>query len=132
VEDAVVALKNARNDIFEQVEESVKDLSLFIAEHIIKAEIDRNGELFINIVRDTLSKVQYQDNITVKVSKTEFEKLFSDPDSDIVTELRNSGVDVKQDMSLKSGECIVETEYGTINSSIQKQLSRMGFALREG
>ncbi len=132
MEDAVVALKNARNDIFEQVEESVKDLSLFIAEHIIKAEIDRNGELFINIVRDTLSKVQYQDNITVKVSKTEFEKLFSDPDSDIVTELRNSGVDVKQDMSLKSGECIVETEYGTINSSIQKQLSRMGFALREG
>ncbi len=132
IEEAVVSLKNARDEVFSQIESSVLDLSLYIAEHIIKIKLNENDEAFINIVRSTLSKVKYQNNIIVNVSKEEYERLFADPSSEIVQEMANSGVIVKQDMSLKSGECMVETEFGNINSGIKTQLKRLGYALEEG
>lgn len=131
VEDAVIALMNARQEVFSQIEHSVLDLSLFLAERIIKIELEKNDEVFINIVRDTLSKVQYQNNIIVNMSKAEYERIFADDGSDIAVELKNSGVEVRQDLSLKSGECIVETEFGNINSGIRTQLKRLGYALEE-
>lgn len=131
VESVVAALKKARDNVFSQVEGSVHDLALYLAEHIMKLELNRNDEAFLNIVRDTLSKVKYQSNIIVKVSKTEYERIFENHASGITRELKNSGVEIKQDLSLKSGECIVETEYGTINSGIKTQLKRIGYALEE-
>jgi len=131
VEDAIVTLQNAKDSVFEQIEDSVMDLAMFVAEHIIKTEMDRNDEVFVNIVRDTLSKVRYQNNIIIRVSKNEYEKLFADPNSEIIEELRNSGVEVRQDLSLKEGDCIAETEFGTINSGIKTQLKRLGYALED-
>ncbi len=131
VEDVVMALRSAKDGIYSQIEDSVLDLSLFIAGHIMKMELDRTDETFINIVRDTLSKVQHQNNIVIKVSKAEYERIFADQSAEISEELKNSGVEVKQDLSLQSGDCVVETEYGNINSGVRTQLKRMGYALRE-
>ncbi len=131
VEDVLMALRSAKDEIYSQMEDSVLDLSLFIAERIIKMELDRTDDAFINIVRDTLSKVQHQNNIIIKVSKAEYERIFAGGGSEISEELRNSGVEVKQDLSLKSGDCMVETEYGNICSGIRTQLGRMGYAMRE-
>ncbi|HBU12269.1 MAG TPA: hypothetical protein DEB31_05935 [Clostridiales bacterium] len=132
VESVVLSLGRAREEIFDQIEQSVKDFALFIAEQIIKMKLDEGDEAFLNIVRDTLSKVRYQHDIIVNVSKAEYERLFADQDSEIVKELKNSGVEVRQNLTLKSGECVVETEFGTINASIKTQLSRLSRALEEG
>ena len=66
----------------------------------------------------------------LKVSKHEYEYLFA-KEEEYVTELRNSGITVKQDLSLQMGDCVIETEYGTIRSGVRTQLKRMGYALRE-
>ncbi|MGI6152228.1 MAG: FliH/SctL family protein [Christensenellaceae bacterium] len=128
-EEAIVALRDAKNIVFGEIEDSVLDLAVFIAEYIIKVELNKNDEVFLNIVRNTVLALKNQTNITIKVSKVEYERLFSDPDSEVVKELNNSGIQIRQDMSLKSGDCIVETEYGTINAGITTQLKRLAHAL---
>ncbi len=131
MEDAVMALKQAKEEVFSQVEESVLDLSLYVAERIIKIQLDHGDEAFLNIVRSTLSSVQNQSNLVVNVSKLEYEQIFADQSSEIATELKSSGVEIKQDLSLKRGDCVIETEYGNINAGIKTQLKRLGNALEE-
>lgn len=129
IEDAVVALRDAREEIFTGIKDSVLDLSLFIAEYIIKTELDKNDEIFLNIVMNTLLTLKNQTNLTIRVSKEEYERFFSDPNSEIVRELSGSGIAVKQDIALSAGDVVVDTEYGTINAGIKTQLKRLSHAL---
>lgn len=131
-EDAIMSLKSATDTVYEQVSDSVLDLALFIAEQIIHTELDRNDKAFLGLVRETLTKVKNQNHIVLRVCKDEYERLFADPNSDIVKELKNSGVEIRQDLSLKSGDCIVETQFGTINAGIRTQLKRLSGVLTEG
>ena len=131
-EDAIMGLKSATDTVYDQVSESVLDLALFIAEQIIHIELDRNDQAFLGLVRETLTKVKNQNHIVLRVSKDEYERLFADPDSDIVTELKNSGIEIRQDLSLKSGDCIAETQFGTINAGIKTQLKRLSSVLSGG
>lgn len=128
-DDAIMSLKSAADTVYEQVSDSVLDLALFIAEQIIHVELDRNDQAFMGLVRETLTKVKNQNHIVLRVSKDEYERLFADPNSDVVQELKNSGIEIRQDLSLKSGDCIAETAFGTINAGIQTQLKRLSSAL---
>lgn len=131
-EDAIMSLKSAADTVYEQVSDSVLDLALFIAEQIIHIELDRNDKAFLGLVRETLTKVKNQNHIILRVCKDEYERLFADPNSDIVQELKNSGIEIRQDLSLQSGDCIAETQFGTINAGIRTQLKRLSGVLTEG
>jgi len=131
VEDALVVLGRSKDEMFAQLEESVLDLSMYIAERIIKTELEKNDEIFVNIVKSTLKRLKNQTEITIKVGKDEYEKLSSDAGREFMQELSNSGIDIKQDLSLDKGDLVVDTEYGTINAGIRTQLKRLGYALRE-
>ena len=129
-EQALVTLVHAKEQLMEGIEESVLDISLYIAEDIVKQKLDQSEEAFLNVLSDTLSKVQSESDMILKVSKHEYEYLFA-KEEEYVIELRNSGITVKQDLSLQKGDCVIETEYGTIRSGVRTQLKRMGYALRE-
>ncbi|MDY3004285.1 MAG: FliH/SctL family protein [Christensenella hongkongensis] len=129
-EQALMTLVRAKEQMMDGVEESVLDISLYIAEHIVKQKLDQSEEAFLNVLSDTLSRVQSDSDMILKVSKHEYEYLFA-KEEEYVTELRNSGITVKQDLSLQKGDCVIETEYGTIRSGVRTQLKRMGYALRE-
>lgn len=131
-EDAIMGLKSATDTVYDQVSDSVLDLALFIAEQIIHIELDRNDEAFLGLVRETLTKVKNQNHIVLRVSKDEYERLFADPHSDVVTELKNSGIEIRQDLSLQSGDCIAETQFGTINAGIKTQLKKLSGVLTGG
>lgn len=131
-EDAIMSLKSAADTVYEQVSDSVLDLALFIAEQVIHIELDRNDQAFLGLVRETLTKVKNQNHIVLRVCKDEYERLFADPNSDVVQELKNSGIEIRQDLSLKGGDCIAETAFGTINAGIRTQLKRLSGVLSEG
>lgn len=131
VEDSLVTLSRAKDEIFSQLEESVLDLSMYIAERIIKTEVAKNDEIFVNIVKNTLKRLKNQTEITIKVGKEEYEKLHGEAGQEFMQELSNSGINIKQDLALDNGDLVVETEYGTINAGIRTQLKRLGYAMRE-
>lgn len=125
----IAALRDAKQTVFSEIEDSVLDLALFIAERIIGIELERTDEVYLNIIKNTLSELKNETDITIKVGKDAFEKFFIDPQNEFVLELKNSNVEIRQDLRLECGECVVETEYGTISSGIQTQLKRLGYAL---
>jgi flagellar assembly protein FliH len=128
---ALKSLSAAREALYDEMEGGLLDLARCIAEHIIKTELQSNDEAYKNIVRSLIVTLKNQSNIILKVSKTEYEKYFADPTGDLASEISSSGIRVTQDMTLKSGDCFVETEYGYVNAGVRTQLNRLEFALKQ-
>ena len=127
---ALKMLSAAKDALHDEMEDGLLDLARCIAEHIIKTELAGNDEVYKNIVRGLIVTLKNQSNIILKVSKNEYEKFFANPTGDLAAEINSSGIRVMQDMSLQSGDCFVETEYGYINAGIKTQLNRLEFALK--
>lgn len=115
----------AKQNMFEQLESGIIDLSICIAEKIVKETIDRNDEVFLNIVHDVLSIVKEQSNIILKVSKREYDRFFAKDDDEFTALLKSSGIQIKQDFSIESGECTIETDLGTVCSGVRLQLEQI-------
>lgn len=128
---AIKALGEAKNALYDEMEDGLLDLARCIAQHIIKTELQENGEAYKNIVRNLIVTLKNQSNIVLKVSKNEYEKFFADPAGDLAAEINGSGIRVMQDITLQSGDCFVETEYGYVNAGIKTQLNRLEFALKQ-
>ncbi len=127
----IESLKARTDEAYEQIEEGVLDFSLYLAEVIIKRELDRDDTIFLDIVRDTLDQVKNQNEIVLRLNSEDYDKFFSDGEDEFVGLLRSSGVEIRKDMAVQRGECAVETEYGTLRSGIRTQLKRMEYALRD-
>ena len=86
-------------------------------------------ELITNVVKNSLKKIKLQKQATLRVSPAEVAKL-----RDNVAELTKDTptlefLDVQADNHLKPGSCILETELGVIDASIDVQLSAIENAL---
>ncbi len=128
---ALHALESAADDLYAEMEKSVLDLSLYIAEHIIKTEITDNEDAYKNMVNTMLVGIKNQSNIALKVSKEEYERFFADQSGELGKVLKNSGIKVVQDISLKSGDCVAETEFGYMDAGILTQLKRLEYSLKQ-
>ena len=129
---SVETLAHAREEIHEQIEESVLDLSLYIAEKIIGEALKDDDSRFLNIVKETIDQVKDQEDIILRVNRKEYDRFFKDESEEMAKLLRDSGVQIRQDMGVESGEFVVESEFGTLRSGIRTQLERMRTALTEG
>ena len=128
--EALKSLLAAKDALYDEMEGGLLDLARCISEHIIKTELQCNDEAYKNIVRRLIMTLKNQSNIVLRVSKIEYEKFFADPAGDLAAEINSSGIRVIQDMSLQTGDCFVETEYGYVNAGIKTQLNRLEFALK--
>lgn len=131
VQKFLQALKMNTTKAYEEILASTLELSLFIAERIIKREFEQDDEVFLDIVRDTIGKVKNQNQLVLRVNKEEFDKFFADEQDEFVDLLKSSGIEIRKDLAIDCGECAIDTEYGTLRSGIRTQLERMGHALRE-
>lgn len=126
---SVETLARARDEINAQIEDSVLDLSLYIAEKILRETLREDDSRFLNVVRGTIEQVKDQEDIVLHLNRKEYERFFKEDKHEYAQLLEDSGVQVKQDMNVEPGEFVIESEFGTLRSGIQKQLDRMRSAL---
>lgn len=126
---SVETLTKARDEINAQIEDSVLDLSLYIAEKILHESLREDDKRFLSVVRDTIEQVKDQEDIILRLNRKEYDRFFKEDKDEFAELLESSGVRVKQDMNVESGEFVIESEFGTLRSGIQTQLERMRQAL---
>ncbi|MDR1906669.1 MAG: HrpE/YscL family type III secretion apparatus protein [Puniceicoccales bacterium] len=114
---AELAVKNADN--VKYLENSVASLVVKALQRII-GEVDRR-ELIVNIVRQALKAVKNQQEAILKVSPKDSQAV-----RDNLKEILSDGVvdylEVVADSRLKPGTCILETDLGVIDASLDVQV----------
>jgi flagellar assembly protein FliH len=121
IRQALKLFQAERKDYFSRVESDVVHLALAIAAKILHREAQVDTMLIAALVRVAVEKLHDGSRVSVRVSPAEAEKwrkYLEDPKN-------GSTITIIEDAHLGSEDCILETDLGSANFSIDAQLKEV-------
>jgi len=110
-----------RRDYFSRVESDVVQLALAIAAKILHREAQVDPMLVAALVRVAIDKLHDGSSVSVRVSPAEAGKWRAF----LANPLNGSTIEIVEDAHLGPADCILETELGSANFSIQAQMKEV-------
>lgn len=102
-----------------------------IYEHIFKVDLTRYRELVVELLANAMQKIENTRNFLVHVSKEDYESVMAGRDR-IRAEAGGGSVSVEfvEDATLARAQCLIETENGIYDCSLDTQLSELSRKLK--
>lgn len=127
-----VCFMNARKDVFEYIAPDILEISVDIARTIIKKELESDPQVLLNTIIDVLKKVSKNESKIVIKVHPHSAQFIKDTLPNITYEY---GIDTKinilADPSIDNGGCVLQTNNGIVDASINTQLEIIKKALKE-
>ena len=128
--NSVADFMNAKNEVFEYIAPDILEISVDIAQKIIKKEVESDPQVLINTIIDvlrTVSKNEPRINIRVRPQAVSFVK---DTLPDITYQYGiDSKINIISDPSIEEGGCVFQTNNGIVDASVDTQLEIIKKAL---
>jgi flagellar assembly protein FliH len=122
---------NEYSRILESTEEDIVNLVLKTTKKVVGMELKINKEIVLKLVAEALAKCSNRDSLVVRVSRQDYE-FAKDNEEEIKKAVEGIGyIELKADPSLTAGSCIVETNYGCVDSGIDTRMKMLEAAFRE-
>ncbi|MBE7703278.1 MAG: hypothetical protein E7Z89_04420 [Cyanobacteria bacterium SIG28] len=123
---------NAKKEVFEYIAPDILEISVDIAKKIIKKEVETDPQVLINTIVDVLKTVSKNEpKIVIKV-KPQAAQLIKDAIPNITYQYGiDSKINIVADPSIEDGGCILQTNNGIVDASIDTQLEIIKKALTE-
>lgn len=131
LDDLLASIENLKVDLIACNETQIVRLVFQLAKRLVIREINEKPELILEIVKEAVQSAQTEENVSVRVSPRDFsfiesirEKLGKDHEN-----VRRASIEAADDVS--DGGCIVETNYGRVNATIDQRLNKAWSAIAE-
>ncbi len=121
--DAAAQIDAHRRRIKQSHHSDAVRLAVSFAQEIIRHELEDNPGASVPLLRQALEMVTDQKNIKIKVHPKDEQIIRSILAEEISAVDREENFSIAFDRSLKSGGCIIETDYGVIDARIDNQLA---------
>lgn len=115
-----------RKKTIKELEPQVVDLSMKIAEKILRREASSYEDMIFEQVEVALNKLNDRTKITLRVNRMDVGRLNSYRDRILSLQDDIKELDIVEDLRVDEGGCIVETASGTVDGRINTQLSEIG------
>ncbi|MHB8578602.1 MAG: FliH/SctL family protein [Ignavibacteriaceae bacterium] len=123
VSNIVAEFDRRANEYSLSFEKLVIDLSLVIAEKIIKREISQEPSIE-KVLSDAIKRVIGSNKIMVKLNPNDLRNL-SEENKNLFSGESYSKINFEPDERIESGGCLVETEIGNVDARISNQISEL-------
>lgn len=130
--ESLSSFMNARQEVFDYIAPNLLEIGIDIAKKIIKKEIEQDPNLILESIKDILNNLSKEEKkITLRVNPSQVDMLKQEI-PDVITSLGlDARVMVVADENVFEGGCMVVTNNGIIDATIETQLSIISEALRE-
>jgi flagellar assembly protein FliH len=126
LEDAVLLLAGERERVLSETAGQIAQLAVLIARRVIGRELTLDPSLVRGLVREGIEALGQHDRVTIRLGTG-----FGQMQERIEQDLRSSveRLDVRFDPTLEVYGCLVETELGQVDESIESRLATLLQAL---
>lgn len=119
------AIKDLKSEMVKFNESHLIKLTFHMAARLAKTELAGNDEVMVQILRDAVGLSQDEENITVRVSPSQFEfleelKKETGRELDFLKRIR-----FEPSPEVVDGGCIVETNYGEVDARIEQRIEQL-------
>lgn len=132
VKNAITAFLSAKQEVFEYIAPDIMEISVEIAQKIIKKELQQDPTIILDNITEILKGLSKEETkITLRVNPVQVSLL----KAEIPEVMNNVGLEAKvlivPDETIMEGGCMVTTTNGVIDATIETQLSVISEALKE-
>lgn len=124
-------IHNLRDKIFRESEEEIINLIMLVARKVIINEVTQDRSILAGVVQNAIADLSARQEITVRINPDDYQLVTAGRDELLLKELLNEHLSIKPDHSIAAGFCLVDTEMGTINATLDGQLEQIYRSLLE-
>lgn len=117
-------LKN-KNELLAYLEKDIIELVTVIYEKLVHNKMEEDNELIISLVLKGIEDLDLNHKLTIITSKHDYDIVQMSRDIILAKSNMISELEIKYDSNLKKGDCILETSKGSIDASLNNQLSEV-------
>ena len=126
-EEALELLIHERQRVFEQTASQLAELAAVIARRVIAREISLHPQLVFDLVREGLDALGKHDRVVIRLGQG-FEGQRAALEQRLLD--RGSRAEVRVEPQLPDHACLVETDLGQVDESVETRLATLLHALR--
>lgn len=116
---------NQKDNLLKELEVDIIELVISIYEKIINKKNEEDSDLIVSLVLNGINSLDFTDKLTIISSKEDYNVLEMAKDEILAKASMISQLDIKYDISLEKGDCILETTKGNIDVSLKNQLDEV-------
>jgi flagellar assembly protein FliH len=120
-----------KNQIIQEAEPFLIELSTSIAEKIIHHELSSNPEWIIGITRSVLSRKREKGVITLCVAPNQFAYIRDARDELMLSVDSQAELQILPDSTVGEHGCVVRTAFGSVDARVDTQLKEIKLALQQ-
>lgn len=123
IKNALVDFSKAKQEVFEYIAPDILEISIDIARKIVKKEIEQDPQVVLDSILEVLKTISRDETkIIIKVNPSQV-ALTKENMPEIISSL---GMDIKTnvigDDTISTGGCIVQTNNGIVDATVETQL----------
>ncbi|MBD5402617.1 hypothetical protein HDR58_07455 [bacterium] len=132
VKESMDEFFRAKQEVFESIAPDILEISLDIAKKIIKKEMTENPEILLDNIKDILKSLSKEETkIVLKVNPSQVQILKQElPEAVMMAGLEAKVIVVPDDDTMEGG-CLITTDNGVIDATIETQLAIISEVLKE-
>jgi flagellar assembly protein FliH len=123
--ETIQELAEVRRAMVRQTERQMVQLALAIARRIVRREVALDSDLTLTMARVALDRLGDSTAVTIRLNPDDFEATCRQRDA----LLAGSHVTVTPDASVSRGGCLVQSDFGYVDASVDAQFQELARAL---
>jgi flagellar assembly protein FliH len=123
--ETIQELAEVRRSMVRQTERQMVQLALAIAKRIVRREVALDSDLTVTMARVALDRLGDSTSVTIRLNPDDFEATCRQREA----MLAGSHVTVTPDASVSRGGCLVQSDFGYVDASVDAQFQELARAL---
>lgn len=131
IRETFAAFMNAKQEVYEQIAPDILEISVDIAQKIIKKEVSEDPQVLVNNIVDVLKSLAKDENkIALRVNPVQVDVVKQQVPEILTIAGLDARVSVLADEEVSEGGCLVTTSNGVVDATVETQLSVICEALK--
>lgn len=108
-------------------EGQIIDIVMAVCQKVLVREIDENEMAVVPIVKSALEKVREQEKIVIRINAENYNVVLKERNELQAMTVHGQSIQIVVDPDIEKGDCVIDTDNGSISTAIDDQL----FAIRQ-
>jgi flagellar biosynthesis/type III secretory pathway protein FliH len=128
---SIAKLTGARDEFYTKSEHEMVDLVVLIASEIVVREIRQDKNIIADVIRKAVAELHTKQSVSIKLNKADME-IAQSIRQNLMDELESiENVDFTADNSITPGGCLIKTDIGMVDATVEGRLYDLHRTLKE-
>jgi flagellar assembly protein FliH len=130
-EEMRLEAQREHEELIAGMEEEMLSLVMDVTRKVVAGELATDKDLIIRLIREALPKCSNKDGAVLRVSPGDAEKLAENREELLSGIEGADSLEIKKDSTLHAGDCIIETQFGSVDAGVNTRLDKIDEAFKE-